>query len=427
MANPPARLSFSGLGDDIKHKVFSYADREAIFSYRIATGGQENHKPYIFENAFREPFTCWDWHDTDLTCEQDDKRKRRLFYERQRGFKANDGQWSSYPSPRARWKAFKSSLDDVTRPHVKRIAVARWMREEDMEWICEELTGLEALDLSDLETRGSKHVLTHEGGQPRWKDILDIMLRSTPRPSPFDQRQPVHILKRLNWLGLTNDLQTDQGDDAFSTVLSRCEQLDTLSLRASSGYDADYWSHQHRQDAEDIHHRVCVPILRIAKNMPETVKTIELRQYMDFLPFFIEKLHDMRPTVQKVGIDLGAWVQVFPLRRAPKRAGCPIIKDEDIEQNVKKAVKAASYFCKQQHGGDLPTGVDADEGSRESARGHLGLPIDAEVDERAKKVKSQADDEFLDREYRNHKRSFYRDDGGTNIRERNGQKRRTAD
>jgi hypothetical protein len=411
MAHPPTNASFAQLEDSIKDKIFQYTGRETIFAYQIATGGQENDKPYVMKNALYEPFTYWDWHETDPTFQEYDKRKRRLFWERERGFRANGGPWSSYPSPKRRWEDFKGSLHDETRRYVKRIAVARWMQEEDLKWISEELTALEALDLGDLETREGKLALTHNDGRPRWQAILDILQSSEPRQSNLAEKRPVHILKRLNWLGLANDLRTEEGDDAFSTVLRACEQLQTLSLRAPSGYDADYWSNLHHQDAEDIHHRVCLPILRITKNIPDTVTELELRQCIDFLPFFIDRLNTLKPSIEKVGIDLGAWVQVFPLRGGPKPAKTPIIEDREIEENVQKAANWAAEFSKL-HNKTVPVPIPEHSNAEMWGR---SVRAGSEIDATARKFKSHFDDEFLDRAYKKKRKSFYRDDGGTNI------------
>lgn len=408
MTHPPRPTAFSRLNDEIKDRIFQYAGREATFAYRIATGGREDSKQYIMKNAFYEPFTYWDWYNTDHTFKEADKRKRMLFRERERGYRAN-GKWSSYPSLKQRWEDFKKCMNAETRVLVKRIAVARWMEEQDLEWICSNLLNLEALDFSDLETRDGRMDLMDSLGQPRWRGILRVMQSTSPIPRADGEESPVHILKRLKWLGLSNDLRTE-GDDAFSTLLRACENLQTLSLRAPTGYDADYWSDLHQQEAEDIHHKVCLPILRITSNAPDTVTTLELRHYLDFIPFFVDRLNSLKPSIKKVGIDLGAWVQVFPLRRAHKVDEKRIIEDEEIKENVKKAANWASEIGKLNKK-TIIAEIETVE------KGNSLEPLDKERDKMARKLKDELDNELLDREYTKKKRSFYRDDGGTCIHE----------
>jgi hypothetical protein len=391
------------LPETIKDRVLHYAGREAICAYRIACqfGREEQYteERYVIENLYREPFTYWDWHNTDRNFQEEDERKKLLFNERERGFWAHGKLYTSYPSPARRWETFKNQLSPSDFLFIKRIAVARWMRKEDILFISEHFVNLEALDLSDMETRDGKMPLTHDDGRPNWKELLDIMNTSQNSPS---------LLSRIKWLGLPNDHHLgDDGDDPFGTILRFCPQLEILSLRTPSGYDSDYWSDLHHTDSEDIHRKICLPILRITKNVPDTVHTIELRQCIDFLPLFIDKLHQLKPTIRRLGIDLGALVQVFPLRPAPKApAKQVIISDKEIKKNVGNAVKWTTEF------GQLPQKTEVLDPSIPNV---LTRRSDAVFDAKAKLEKTNTDEKFLDRAYKQEKASFYRDNGGTTV------------
>lgn len=50
---------------------------------------KESHQPYIIETAFYKPFTFWDWQGIKNTRDDGDRRKRRLFWEREQAFRKN--------------------------------------------------------------------------------------------------------------------------------------------------------------------------------------------------------------------------------------------------------------------------------------------------------------------------------------------------
>lgn len=225
------------------------------------------------------------------------------------------------------------------------------MREEDCgsavdEWgrpeldCAEELTALEGLDLSHLDTREGIAPLMirlnpeNDVATPRWKYIGEILRTSVPRglneTSEEDQLAPngiakakarqrskapavQRILPRLKWLGLCNEESPLQSDgtrkpDVFNHLLPACENLTTLSLRASNGYEASYWDSLPICEEEAVHQALCRPILRITENAPDSIRTLELRHYIDYLPPFMLSLRKMRSKINRVGIDFGAWV-----------------------------------------------------------------------------------------------------------------------
>ena len=144
---------YQQLPDALQLNILLLAGREAAASFRIAAGKEETHPKEIgiAEQAILyEPFTYWDWQEEDASFRaaqsreggsvdsevvEDQKRKRRLLWERERAFRA-DRHWYEYPDPQERWDAFKWSLERKprNRKYVKRIAVASWMTAADLKW-----------------------------------------------------------------------------------------------------------------------------------------------------------------------------------------------------------------------------------------------------------------------------------------------------
>lgn len=139
----------------LKLSVLLFAGREAAAAFRIACPKGSEEREIATEALVYEPFTYWDWQTDDAKAryvrEQeglqahtsiaagDDRRKRRLLWERERDFwEAHDPEDTSntYPSPRQRWETFRDTIEREVYncEYVKRIAVAPWMTAKDMEW-----------------------------------------------------------------------------------------------------------------------------------------------------------------------------------------------------------------------------------------------------------------------------------------------------
>lgn len=394
---------------DIKEIIFRYAGREGCFAYQIATGSKDIDNAYIEKGALYEPFTCWDWRDWLMY--EGDERKRRLLWERQKGFKINGGEIKGgksarYPSPTERWNQFRKRVNNENQWYVKRIAVAHWMEMKDIKWISEQLPALEALDLSDVQQgKGTSH-LTDTKGRPRWSEILNTLRNS--KPNLVDaSAQP--ILGRLKWLGLS-DCDDSKGEESpFSTILPECKQLETLSIRAPyekrQNYDYRFDASMRNINREETHRKACSAILRISRNVPDTVTSIELRFYIDFLPHFLAQLEKFKSAIRRVGIDLGAWIQMYPLRKAdclePITPSSPLHRDEMIKKNVYSAYCQAMDFSKT---------IDrAAVGSKPSA----GALTTIKSGERSAAIhEKDLQDGAL---YRQNNIKFYQNDGGTYV------------
>jgi hypothetical protein len=143
------------LEDNVRLRILLYAGRQASASLFIACPKSPPNREsdggiaHTAEQAMLyEPFTYWDWHGYNAKGEPldgrdlfENKRKRRVLWERERPFTAVLGQEHRSVqvaglSPRERWEGFKKCVEKKpwNSRFVKRIAVANWMGKDDMEW-----------------------------------------------------------------------------------------------------------------------------------------------------------------------------------------------------------------------------------------------------------------------------------------------------
>ncbi|KAF2715505.1 hypothetical protein K504DRAFT_497380 [Pleomassaria siparia CBS 279.74] len=149
------------------------------------------------------------------------------------------------------------------------------------------------------------------------------------------------LFGNLKWLGIRISSQLDfQGvaDKIGQVVLSQCKHLKTLSIR--DDYLPDFYTV--KSTLGSPHTYVCEFILRIAKYTLPTVSTIELRMSISFPQYFLLKLQELRPSIKRVGIDLGAWVQVYPLRKSVHESMDHGYKNDFLENDVRISAKTAA-------------------------------------------------------------------------------------
>lgn len=141
-----------------------------------------------------------------------------------------------------------------------------------------------------------------------------------------------HLWRRLKWLGLP-DWRSDNHAARYvgSTLPEWCISLRTISIRGK------YTRDRAANEIESVHHHVCRLILGIEKIAPTGVTRLELRLSVPFLRYLLEKLQERRPNIKHVGIDLGAWIQVFPLGDEPDE-----LKDRDIRESARLLARDAS-------------------------------------------------------------------------------------
>jgi len=190
------------------------------------------------------------------------------------------------------------------------------------------------------------------------------------------------LCMKLKWLAV-RDWRLKPDSEHVCRLIQRCTSLTTLSIRGH--YDRDYTS----IELPSIHDHVCVFVGGVINTVPNTVKTIELRLSLSFIRFFLEQLHKHKPSVERVGIDLGAWMHVYPLRNQART-----LKDSDV-RNKAVAVARQKRFD-----------VYAEEHDKAMPKGSIWHLPD-------KESSVENDDYRNDQIYRNKQRNVYRDISGT--------------
>jgi hypothetical protein len=388
--------------DQLKDRYFRFAGREATAAYQIASWKTEKDEAYTQQNIFYEPFTYWDWYyvglwQHDSRPEDDDDRKRRLLWERERGFKANGASWSSYPSPEKRWMAFQRRIkkDKMAKSYVKRIALADWMSLEDLKWVADNLLELEALDLS----------LFNVNERLSWAEISEELQTSYRRGEDGSTKT---FLECLKWLGLRKVRPEAQSDGPFEALLPMCTSLEIFSIRNHSDPYAEKIAVEDLAETEPayLHDFVCRDILAVTENVANSVTTIALRYHHPCLPYFLEQLRMRKPTIKRVGIDLGAWIQLYPdetehtLASETSTAGAAAfhgIIDTSLEWLQSIAHRVASD-------GNVDLSPDAASHSQTTNEANLAAALEE------KRTRDQANEKMAERAaYEARKVMYYRD------------------
>lgn len=123
--------------------------------------------------------------------------------------------------------------------------------------------------------------------------------------SPLSVQAPGHplakLLPRLSWLGITaSQFATYVPPHAdIEEILSLCKRLRTILIRGS-----------HHDETADHVNDLLFP-LQVAKMCPNTVTRLELRMYYPLLEQLVLGSKSAGFSIKHIGIDFGAWVQVF--------------------------------------------------------------------------------------------------------------------
>ncbi|KAF2497535.1 hypothetical protein BU16DRAFT_580190 [Lophium mytilinum] len=188
----------------------------------------------------------------------------------------------------------------------------------------------------------------------------------------FRRKGPPPLFKRLKWLSLRNwaDMRYHQLEcyksepgqpwDDYTlrksdmlrptygswTFLSKCENLETLSIRGF--YEPD----DQKTTPSQVHWNICAFIDCLVENVSPTVSRLELRQSMEWLSLLLE--HIVSTTnITKVGIDLGAWLQTYPLDAYSKyelEKPRPLnISAQVIAASVHNEINMEELRCERKH------------------------------------------------------------------------------
>lgn len=161
-----------------------------------------------------------------------------------------------------------------------------------------------------------------EGGQDPKK-----LERLKKLKSLLNRRPAQNLLKRLKWLGVRNwtdsryhlvehytsagahtSRRLPGGGNVAETFVRACTQLETLSIRGN--YEPDY----RHSTQEQVHDHICKLVDDITNNVSETVTKLELRQSIEWMSFLLNELEE-KTQIRMLGLDLGAWIQIYPLKK----------------------------------------------------------------------------------------------------------------
>jgi hypothetical protein len=157
-------------------------------------------------------------------------------------------------------------------------------------------------------------------------------------------RHYLHL--RLRWLGLP-----DFRDKSLSTphfllwhFLPLCANLQTLSIRGE--YRAEVL-----QPNLSAHDYLCRFVWSIRECTPESVTALELRLSIPFLERLTEAIRSKpKMNIAYIGIDLGAWVQTYPVRNTSDK-----LDEASVMLAIVAAAQQACYeIYEQEHDAVLP-------------------------------------------------------------------------
>lgn len=92
------------------------------------------------------------------------------------------------------------------------------------------------------------------------------------------------------------------------TFVRACTQLETLSIRGN--YEPDY----RHSTQEQVHDHICKLVDDITNNVSQTVTKLELRQSIEWMNFLLNELEG-KTQIRMLGLDLGALIQIYPLKK----------------------------------------------------------------------------------------------------------------
>lgn len=155
------------------------------------------------------------------------------------------------------------------------------------------------------------------------------------------------LFRGLVWLGLPDWRGPDAIPRSFvNNILPACKDLKTLSIRGNYTPEIIPRNMGH-------HNYVCRFIGALVKNLPLEVENLELRLSIPFLDYLVKHLRQSKVSLKRIGIDLGAWVQVYPLRAT--HGG---LNENDVKKAAASAAQQARFdIYETEHSKVLPRGA----------------------------------------------------------------------
>ena len=146
---------------------------------------------------------------------------------------------------------------------------------------------------------------------------------------------------KLKWLGIPDfrDVSLVAPRILLDNFLPLCTNLQTLSIRGK-------YREEIPPPSLSGHEYVCDFIRGIKTRTPSSVTALELRLSIPFLHQLLVALHaEDRLNIDQIGLGLGAWAQIYPLRNTSTE-----ISDSDIISAASKAASKARFdIYEQQH------------------------------------------------------------------------------
>jgi hypothetical protein len=203
---------------------------------------------------------------------------------------------------------------------------------------------------------------------------------------------------RLKWVGLPDfrDASLNAPSILLRAFLPLCTNLQILSIR-------EEYRAENAPSHLSAHEFLCRFVDGIESCTPESVTALEFRLSVPFLDKLIEALGSRaKLNITRIGLDLGAWVQTYPIRHTSGE-----LSDGQIASEVMHAAREACHkIYEEEHRKVLPAGScwllpESRRDSRLAAQ--LSPPGSAD----------KVDETDVDDAKPGFEHDFYRDEGGS--------------
>ncbi|ORY11890.1 hypothetical protein BCR34DRAFT_651868 [Clohesyomyces aquaticus] len=143
--------------------------------------------------------------------------------------------------------------------------------------------------------------------------ISATLRRMKELDSIIPKEEKMVLSSRLKWLGIRQWEGSvglpDPSLRVFQEYHSKFQSLETISVRGD--YIPDRCE---TRDPEVLHRTVCCDLLALKYITPKNVANLELRHSVHSMPYLVSYIKKEIPNIQRIGIDLGALVQIYPLK-----------------------------------------------------------------------------------------------------------------
>ncbi|KAI8942486.1 hypothetical protein NX059_000552 [Plenodomus lindquistii] len=270
------------LPDDIFKCVIDYLDRDTAWSLKRLCKGMASSLT-VNQLLYRSPMRLSDVRDIRL------------------------GDWKYKVNGSMRWAKLQSSINDVTRHYVHKLAMSHWASIDDFRWIEANLPALTSLNISAIKD----FVWTPEETWS-WKMLAEAC------PKLFSQLKELQV---ANWADYTtharieysysyNDYRFKQkfrisrrrdGGSVASMIFPLCSQLQTLAIR-------DCYSGFHTWNEWEVHQRVCSLVDGIQQHCPASLTKLKVHDYAPYRSLFSTDATTWS-RLKNVEINLYGWME----------------------------------------------------------------------------------------------------------------------